>query len=131
MNRVLGLLTAAGLPMAAAMVALGVGGLDLPARAQDAPRGDAANGQRVYLADGCFTCHGRVGQGGNYYGTTPTLAKTELPFEGFKQQLREPVRVMPAYSEAVVSDKEAADIYAFLQTLSGRRPVKDFPILNN
>jgi hypothetical protein len=41
------------------------------------------------------------------------------------------VRVMPAYSEAVVSDKEAADIYAFLQTLSGRRPAKDFPILNN
>jgi hypothetical protein len=77
-----------------------------------------------------FTCHGRAGQGGNYYGT-PTLAKTELPFEGFKQQLRDPMRVTPAYSDAVVSDKEAADIYAFLQTLSGRRPVKDFPILNN
>jgi mono/diheme cytochrome c family protein len=131
MKRVLGLLTAAGLPLAAAIVTLGIGGFDPSARAQDAPRGDAANGQRVYLADGCFTCHGRVGQGGNYYGTTPTLAKTELPFEGFKQQLREPVRVMPAYSEAVVSDKEAADIYAFLQTLSGRRPAKDFPILNN
>jgi mono/diheme cytochrome c family protein len=125
MKRVLGLLTAA------CMVALGVGGLDLPARAQDAPRGDVANGQRVYLADGCFTCHGRSGQGGNYYGTTPTLAKTELPFEGFKQQLRDPVRVMPAYTAAVLSDKEVADIYAFLQTLTGRRPVKDFPILNN
>jgi mono/diheme cytochrome c family protein len=131
MKRVLGLLTAAGLPLAAGIVALGIGGFDPPAQAQDGPKGDAANGQRVYLADGCFTCHGRVGQGGNYYGTTPTLAKTELPFEGFKQQLREPVRVMPAYSEAVVSDKEAADIYAFLQTLSGRRPAKDFPILNN
>jgi mono/diheme cytochrome c family protein len=125
MKRALGLLVAAG------MVALGIGGFDRAARAQDAPRGDAANGQRVYLADGCFTCHGRVGQGGNYYGTTPTLAKTELPFEGFKQQLRDPVRVMPAYSQAVVSDKEVADIYAFLQTLSGRRPAKDFPILNN
>ena len=60
-----------------------------------------------------------------------TLAKTELPFEGFKQQLRDPVRVMPPYEQAVVSDKEAADIYAFLQTLPGRRPAKDFPILNN
>ena len=120
-----------GLLVAACTVALGIGGLDLPARAQDAPPGDAANGQRIYLADGCFTCHGRSGQGGNYYGTTPTLAKTELPFEGFKQQLRDPVRVMPPYEQAVVSDKEAADIYAFLQTLSGRRPAKDFPILNN
>jgi mono/diheme cytochrome c family protein len=126
----MGMKLALGLLAAAGVVALGIGG-DLPARAQDAAKGDAANGQRIYLADGCFTCHGRVGQGGNYYGTTPTLAKTELPFEGFKQQLRDPVRVMPAYSQTVVSDTEVADIYAFLQTLSGRRPAKDFPILNN
>ncbi|HEY2226663.1 MAG TPA: cytochrome c [Xanthobacteraceae bacterium] len=116
---------------AACVVAFGSGGIDLSARAQDAPPGDAANGQRIYLADGCFTCHGRSGQGGNYYGTTPTLAKTELPFEGFKQQVRNPVRVMPPYSEAVLSDKEAADVFAFLQSLPGRRPAKDFPILNN
>ena len=31
------------------------------ARAQDAPAGDLANGKRVYLATGCFTCHGRAG----------------------------------------------------------------------
>jgi mono/diheme cytochrome c family protein len=125
MKRILGPL------LAAATLALGVGAFDLPAQAQDAPRGDAANGQRIYLADGCFTCHGRSGQGGNYYGTTPTLAKTQLPFEGFKQQLRDPVRVMPPYTEAVLSEKEAADIFAFLQTLPGRRPAKDIPILNN
>jgi cytochrome c1 len=70
-------------------------------------------------------------EGGNYYGTTPVLAKTELPFEGFKAQLRDPVRVMPAYADTVLTDTEAADIYAFLQTLPGRRPVKDFPLLNN
>jgi mono/diheme cytochrome c family protein len=113
---------------AACMVALGTMGF---AQAQDAPAGDAANGQRVYLADGCFTCHGRLGEGGNYYGTTPVLAKTELPYEGFVQQLRDPVRVMPPFTAAVVSDKEAADIFAFLKTLPGRRPVKDFPLLNN
>jgi len=121
----------AGLPVAAFIVAFGVAGFGLPTRAQDAPAGDAANGQRVYLADGCFTCHGRVGEGGNYYGVTPTLAKTELPFEGFKQQLRDPARVMPPYEPVVLSDKEAADIYAFLQTLPARRPAKDFPLLNN
>jgi mono/diheme cytochrome c family protein len=121
-----------GLLGAACIVALGALGLcGFAARAQDAPAGDAANGQRVYLADGCFTCHGRMGEGGNYYGTTPVLAKTELPFEGFKQQLRDPIRVMPPYTGAVLSDKEAADIFAFLKTLPGRRPVKDFPLLNN
>jgi mono/diheme cytochrome c family protein len=111
------------------LAAFGTGGF--AARAQDAPPGDAANGQRIYLADGCFTCHGRSGQGGNYYGTTPTLAKTALPFEGFKMQVRNPVRVMPPYAEAVLSDKDAADVYAFLQTLPGRRPATDFPLLNN
>ena len=118
-----------GLLGAACMVALGT--IGFAAQAQDAPAGDAANGQRVYLADGCFTCHGRLGEGGNYYGTTPVLAKTELPYEGFVQQLRDPVRVMPPYTAAVLSDKEAADIFAFLKTLPGRRPVKDFPLLNN
>ena len=116
---------------AACVLALGVGGPDLAVRAQDAPPGDAGNGKRVYLADGCFTCHGRVGEGGNYYGATPILAKTELPFDGFTMQLRNPVRVMPAYSDVVLSNKDAADIYAFLQTLPGKRPVKDFPLLNN
>ena len=116
------------LVMAAALAAIGV---IATARAQDAPKGDAANGQRVYIADGCFTCHGRVGQGGNYYGATPVLAKTQLPFEGFKMQMRNPVRVMPPFPEAVLSDKEAADIYVFLQTLPTGRPAKDIPALNN
>jgi mono/diheme cytochrome c family protein len=117
-------------PLAAVcVVAIGMGGYG--AWAQSAPPGDPVNGNRVYLADGCFTCHGRMGEGGNYYGLTPILAKTQLPFEGFKQQLRDPVRVMPPYAEAVLSDKEAADIYAFLQTLPGKRPAKDFPLLNN
>ena len=46
--------------------------------AQDAPQGDAANGKRIYLADGCFTCHGRSGQGGAYTGPAPILAHTAL-----------------------------------------------------
>ncbi len=115
--------------VAAALAATAV--LSVPARAQDAPPGDAANGKRVYLADGCFTCHGRSGQGGNYYGATPVLAKTQLPFEGFKMQLRNPVRVMPPFEEAVLSDKDAADVYAFLQTLPTGRSAKDIPALNN
>ena len=48
------------------------------AQAQDAPQGDAANGKRIYLADGCFTCHGRAGQGGAYNGPAPILANTAL-----------------------------------------------------
>jgi hypothetical protein len=38
---------------------------------------------------------------------------------------------MPAYSEKLMSDKQVADIYAFVQSLAGPLPLKDVPILNN
>jgi mono/diheme cytochrome c family protein len=96
--------------------------------AQDAPPGNAAEGKRLYLATGCFTCHGRSGQGGAMNGPAPILAKTAMPFDGFMGQLRQPSRDMPAYSEIVMSDKQIADIYAFLQTLPGPLPTKDMAI---
>jgi mono/diheme cytochrome c family protein len=99
--------------------------------AQDAPQGDAANGKRIYLADGCFTCHGRSGQGGAYTGPAPILAHTALPFDGFKGEQRNPANDTPAHSEAVLSDKDIADIYAFVASLPGPRSPKDIPILNN
>ena len=97
---------------------------------QTAPVGDVANGKRVYLAVGCFTCHGRSGQGGSYNYSAPALAETELPLEAFKVFLRVGPKDMPAYTESVLSDKEVADIFAFLRSLPGRRPAKDIPLLN-
>jgi mono/diheme cytochrome c family protein len=113
-----------------AVAALGVG-MAAAAQAQDAPQGDAANGKAVFLKDGCFTCHGRSGQGGAYNGPAPILAHTALPFDGFKGQIRNPSNDMPAYSDAVLSDKDIADIYAFVQSLPGAGSPKDHPILNN
>jgi mono/diheme cytochrome c family protein len=112
---------------AAAMI--GVAGGD--AQAQDVPAGDAANGKAVFLKELCFTCHGRSGQGGAYNGPAPVLAQTPMPFEGFKAQIRNPVNDMPAYPDAVLSDKDIADIYAFVKSLPGSRSSKDIPILNN
>jgi len=120
MSRVLSLLAGATLACGAL----------LPAVAQDAPKGDVANGKKVYLASGCYMCHGRAGQGGAYNGPAPVLAKTEMPYEGFKGQLRQPTQDMPAYSEPVMSDQQIADIYAFLQSLPGRRDPKSIAILN-
>ncbi len=100
------------------------------ARADDTPAGDPVNGKRVYLADGCFECHGRAGQGGQFNYQTPALAKTALPVESFVAFLRDAPNDMPSFSAEVLSDKDAADIHAFLQTLPGPRPVNDFPQLN-
>ena len=116
--------------VALAVATFGAGAFVI-ARAQDVPRGDAANGKRIYLAVGCFTCHGRSGQGGAYTGPAPILARTALPFDGFKALIRDPSNNMPAYSDAVLSDKDIADIYAFLQSLPGPRSPKDISILNN
>jgi mono/diheme cytochrome c family protein len=116
--------------LTAAVAAIGVGAF-AAARAQDAPRGDAANGKRLYLADGCFTCHGRSGQGGAYNTPAPILAHSAVPFDGFKGQIRNPINDMPAFPTAILSDKDIADIYAFVESLPGPRSPKDFPILNN
>jgi mono/diheme cytochrome c family protein len=111
----------------AAAAMLGAAG----AQAQDAPAGDAAKGKAVFLQQGCFTCHGRSGQGGAYNGPAPVLAQTAMPIEGFKAQIRNPVNDMPAYPDAVLSDKDIADIYAFVKSLPGTRSPNGIPILNN
>jgi mono/diheme cytochrome c family protein len=97
---------------------------------QDAPAGDAANGRRVFLAVGCFTCHGRSGQGGALNYPAPALAQTALPLEAFRIIVRVGPNDMPAYSEKVLTDKDLADVHAFLRSLPGRRPAKDIPLLN-
>jgi mono/diheme cytochrome c family protein len=118
------------LALTAAAAALGLGASSA-LQAQDAPPGDPVNGKRLYLADGCFTCHGRAGQGGAFNGPAPSLAKTEMPFDGFRAQLREPANDMPAYSTAVLSEQGIADMYAFVQSLPGVRSAKDISILND
>jgi mono/diheme cytochrome c family protein len=120
------------LAMIAATASLCVGATGGTARAQDAPAGNAAEGRRIYLADGCFTCHGRSGQGGALNGPAPILARTAMPWEGFVEQLRHPMNEMPAYAETVMSEKQIADIYAFLQSLPGPLPAaKDMAIFKD
>jgi mono/diheme cytochrome c family protein len=117
--------------LAAALLALGLVDVSNDATAQDVTAGDVVNGRRVYLAVGCMYCHGRAGQGGALNGPAPPLAKTAMPFEGFKLVLRESLRDMPAYTAAVLSDKDLADIYSFVQSLPGRRNAKDIAILSD
>ena len=115
---------------AAAVMAFAVVGFVAGATAETVASGDAGNGKRIFLADGCFECHGRVGQGGAMNYPAPAIAQLEMPVESFVAFLRDAPNDMPAYSVGVLSDKEATDIYAFLRSLPGRKPAKDFPLLN-
>jgi ubiquinol-cytochrome c reductase cytochrome c subunit len=86
-----------------------------PALGQGAPPGDAVNGKRVYMADGCYQCHGTVGQGSRPTG--PHLAPNPLPYEAFAGQVRRPVNAMPPYTTVVLSEQDLADIYAYMLTV--------------
>ena len=114
-----------------ALAAFCAGAITMGAQAQEAPRGDAANGKRLYLTNNCFTCHGHSGQGGAYNGPAPVLARTALPFEAFLMQMRNPSNDMPAYAASVMPDQAVADVLAFLQSLPGPRNPKDIAILGD
>jgi cytochrome c553 len=87
-----------------------------PALGQGAPPpGDAVNGKRVYMADGCYQCHGTVGQGSRPTG--PHLAPNPLPYEAFAGQVRRPANAMPPYTSVVLSEQDLADVYAYMLSI--------------
>jgi ubiquinol-cytochrome c reductase cytochrome c subunit len=102
----------------------------LPASAQEAkaPSGNAQNGKALFNADGCYQCHGYVGQGAA--STGPRLAPDPLPYQAFLQQLRRPAAEMPPYEQAIVSDAQAADIYAYLGSIPKPPDPKSIPLLS-
>lgn len=88
-----------------------------PALAQPAPPppGNAEQGRKTFTEAGCQTCHGTIGHGGGIAG--PKIASPPLPYFLFISQIRKPVRAMPRYSPDLLTDRQAADIYAYLQAL--------------
>jgi ubiquinol-cytochrome c reductase cytochrome c subunit len=109
----------------ALVAALAIG----PAFAQQAsaPTGNAVHGEALYRETGCYQCHGLAGQGAIMTG--PRVLRTELPFDGFLNQLRHPVNQMPPYEAAILSDPDAADIYAYLRQMPAPPEANSIPLL--
>jgi len=70
--------------------------------------------EALFKKYGCYECHGSRGQIASRSG--PALAPDLIPFDAFAAYVREPKGSMPPYVDKVVSQKDLADIYAFLQT---------------
>jgi len=113
--------------VAAAVAALVVFGS--PGAVADEQRGNATEGKRLFLADGCYQCHGTTGAGGGTAG--PHLAPDPLPLEAVKAKLRTASGRMPVYTAAVISDAQIAAIVAYLQGIPRGKAAKDIPLLNH
>jgi ubiquinol-cytochrome c reductase cytochrome c subunit len=87
----------------------------------------AEKGRVAYTQNGCWQCHGWVGQGGI---TGPSLAPDPKPYEFMEVFLRHTKGPMPQYSEKILSKGDLADIHAYLKTIPKGPDYKTIPLLN-
>ena len=76
--------------------------------------GNSDNGKRIFVKYGCAECHGREGQGSPLSG--PRIGPNPLALAAFVRYVRAPTGQMPPYTEKVVTERELADMRAFLQS---------------
>ena len=88
---------------------------------------DAAKGKSAFMKNGCWQCHGELGQGG---AAGKTLAPKPMPFEAFNVFVRNSNGQMPPYPKEILSDADLADIHAYLQSIPPAKDYKSIPLLN-
>jgi mono/diheme cytochrome c family protein len=87
----------------------------------------AEKGKDSYIKNGCWGCHGFVGQGGI---TGPSLAPDPKPFEFMNVFIRHTKGPMPRYSEKILSKEDLADIHAYLKSIPKGPDFKTIHLLN-
>jgi mono/diheme cytochrome c family protein len=89
-----------------------------PVQARPVPQaGNVANGQKVFSAQKCESCHGMKGEGGAGDAGGPQIAPPPVALPMFIDTVRNPKDPMPAFSPKEVSDAELTDVYAFLKSM--------------
>jgi mono/diheme cytochrome c family protein len=71
------------------------------------------DGKALFVAYGCYECHGYEGQGGV---AGPRIGPSPYPFLAFAQLVRRPANVMPAYARSVLDDATLETIYEYVRT---------------
>lgn len=84
-------------------------------------------GKAAYVKNGCWQCHGFVGQGGS---AGPKLAPEPMALDALSGFLRYTNGPMPPYPEAILSNEDVADIQAYLASLPKPADYKSIPLLN-
>jgi mono/diheme cytochrome c family protein len=83
----------------------------------NASAASAENGKVAFTKNGCWQCHGFVGQGSIATSGGKVLAGTALSLDAFDSFVRNSNGPMPPYRAAILSDSDLADIYAYLQSI--------------
>ncbi|MBI4888697.1 MAG: cytochrome c [Acidobacteria bacterium] len=91
-----------------------------------APPGNAETGKKLFVANGCYQCHGYEGQGGS---AGARLAPRPLPWAALSRYVRRPANQMPPYTEKVLPDADLAHIYAYLQSRPAAAAPASIPLL--
>jgi mono/diheme cytochrome c family protein len=89
----------------------------------------AEKGKAAFVTNGCWQCHGFEGQGSVATSNGIVIARTELPFEAFESFVRSTNRAMPPYREAILSEEDLADIYAYLRSIPKPPDAASIPLL--
>ena len=99
-----------------------------------APAANARHGQQLYMAEGCYECHGTRGAGALNNG--PQIAPNPIAWTAFLYQMRNPIGAprygnmkMPKYGPGVLSDAEIADIYAYVVSIKPGPSAASIPLL--
>jgi len=90
------------------------------------PEGNGQNGKRLFVESYCSACHGTMGQGG---AAGARIAPRPIAFAAFQKYLRQPTGQMVPYTRNVLSDRDLADIYAFLRSVPASSSSKDIALL--
>lgn len=80
-----------------------------------APDGSVEDGKRWYGMHNCSACHGAHGNDGR----AVDIADIDMRFGSFVRILRRTdAPIMPHFPESKISDQDAADIYAYLKSIT-------------
>ena len=91
---------------------------------------EVERGRQLYMRNGCFSCHGTVGQGGERSGA-PKLAPEPYPFEAFRALVRTPREAMPRLDVRHVSDEQLQAMHRYLSSVGKGPAVADIPALRD
>jgi ubiquinol-cytochrome c reductase cytochrome c subunit len=83
-------------------------------------------GKQLFVKNGCWQCHGFVGQGGI---AGPALAPNVIPLEALTSFVRNSNRSMPPYKEEILSNADLAEIHAYLASIPKPADPNSVPLL--